>query len=801
MNESTFDYPSSSRDLETNRKNYYGLYNSREEYNKDLITYLYSINNNYEFTIKDPKMREIEKRILTFNLMKNRKPKDDAIIEKGIDTPVEMKQSEYTKLENYKQPPHKLENKFHSHSQSQFSILSGSGSNSDYLGDTLNTMSENWKKNSIGDKYDLLYEYIDYTDYVDPMNAFGFISMKLSDLRVNFISDVGLLSIRTPTVNANSKYKEEKINYAFNLFFLTYYITLFNQKCIIEYADVYKYHECNSGIVPFYIPPIEAGSGNCRHLSVLGYLYLKDPRLLQNVIYNELISIRDVLNNYNEDNYDSIEWINEKIKFCEDEIENLCPSVLFSLILVILNKNFYNVYNGNDTITYDQLKKEIIFYRLKTEEYNNFYNEIIKKQSVDDDIDDMEIKASKLVLYEMLDQGKTHTTNYVNLKPMTEIPKFKSITHNDEFIHDVPFIIGAKTAYSTGHAMVLRPIGNNMYQLIDSNYTNEDFLTKLNSKECPKSCKLLFRYDHEKGIIVMKFDNNIKKELYNILISFGQFLTTAKEINKFDIKDIFFDEPVNNHTSSDECVCFITIHSILSAYTTEFTKERLIHENMTNSTTSCCKLFVESNPEHHINLFIVQTNEKKKKEIYQYSYNFKIKKFNLRRKNVTKNFLNIIMDNSCINILIIPYKSAFKTYLYINNYRWLDIKNTEWSRLIYPNIINEIELSEPVENKDDKLELDEYIWKLREKQEIDEAIKIVNNELYNSNYEEFIKNLLGDSETQFKGSSLNFGLLNIIQTTTTKYLSIILFIMLIIIVVIVWVVNNVNKHIISRSWL
>lgn len=89
MNKYTFEYSSSSEDSENdyNENDYHGLYNSAEEYNRDLITYLYSINNDYESTVNDPKMREIEEKILTLNLMKNRKPipksKDDMVIKKN----------------------------------------------------------------------------------------------------------------------------------------------------------------------------------------------------------------------------------------------------------------------------------------------------------------------------------------------------------------------------------------------------------------------------------------------------------------------------------------------------------------------------------------------------------------------------------------------------------------------------------------------------------------------------------------------------------------------------------------------
>lgn len=363
MNKSTINHTNSSRDLEKHGKEYYGLYNSGEEYNADLITYLYSINNNYEVTINDSKMKEIEKRILTYNSLKDKeliiKSKDDVVVENTpINTSVEETENKYEKIENYKQPLHKLENesKFH-----QFSILSGScESDLDKVREILTTMMKNWKNKYIIPLDDQLSEHVKHKIYLDLSDLKGYVisdPIKAHFMMKRFCSDIRLLAIRIPTLNATSEDEEKKFDYSFNMFLSIYYITLFNQICNVKYKDVYKYCGCNYSITPAYCTPATIGNGNCKHSSVLGYLYLKDPELLRSIIYNELESIQDIITKYSKTNEHNKNWINEKIKFCEDEIKNLYPSLLFSLTLAVLNKGFYNLYNSDDTITYDQLKK------------------------------------------------------------------------------------------------------------------------------------------------------------------------------------------------------------------------------------------------------------------------------------------------------------------------------------------------------------------------------------------------------------------------------------------------------------
>ena len=278
-----------------------------------------------------------------------------------------MKQSKYEKV--HKQPPHKLENEFKLQ-QSQLSILSGSGHDTPDLYAVvgiLDGMLENWKKNNIKDDYDSLYQHVWSINYLPSDKEYENDFKKAREIMNNFCYDMGLLAIRTPTLNANSKDKEKELRYAFHMFLLIYYISLFNQICLVEYKDLYKYCGCNHSIIPTYDTPATINEGNCKHTSVFGYLYLKDPKILQNVVYNEFHYIRMVLNNYNKGYRKGVNWINNRIEYCKKEIENLYPSVLFQLTLVILNKGFYNLYNSNDIITYNQLKKEIIFCRLKNE--------------------------------------------------------------------------------------------------------------------------------------------------------------------------------------------------------------------------------------------------------------------------------------------------------------------------------------------------------------------------------------------------------------------------------------------------
>ena len=823
MNKSTFD--NSSRDLESSynksEKKFYGLYNSEEEYNIDLITYLYSINNDYEFTINDPKMREIEERILTYNSLKDKelilKSKDDVVVENiPIDTPVEDK----VKIENYKQPLHKLENesKFH-----QFSILSGSGeSDLDKVREISDEMMKNWKNKYIIPLDDQLSEHVKHKIYFDLSDLKGYVisdPIKAHFMMKRFCSDIRLLAIRIPTLNANSEDEEKKFDYSFNMFLSIYYITLFNQQCNVKYKDVYKYCGCNYSITPAYHTPTTIGNGNCKHSSVLGYLYLKDPELLRSIIYNELESIRDIIIKYDKTNEHNKNWINEKIKFCEDEIKNLYPSLLFSLILAVLNKGFYNLYNSDDTITYDQLKKEIVFYRTKNEVYDNFYNSIKQLNFKDrfTPIDELEEYAKKLysvylnrnetLRYIILDYGEYE--NFIKLKPITIDIASKLITHNDEFIYDVPFIISGKTSLNGGHVMVLRPIRNGIYQLVDPNDNNEYFLTELNSDTHYNSGKLSFRCGCEKGnklmdfnfqneSIIMNFDDNIKEELRKGF-NFPKYIVDSKgKVINFNIKQIFYDEgTIRNPVGKIDKNYYIRLNSILTTYTTEYIEKRLADSEMIEFRTKCYKKTLNND----LKLFIMYVTGGKK-EIHQCDYDSKSKKFEFdpSGKPITENFLNVIMDNSHINILLIPYKYDLKVYLYMNNYKWLniDIENIQDNRLLYINDINEVELYPSIKNNYDDYAQpsNEYIWKLRKKDEISEAIKIVKNKMNEYNYTNFAKEIYKLFNILLKGSSLNSGLLNKIRYVTSKRMTIILFILvvLIVIVVIVLVVGRVNKH-------
>ena len=109
------------------------------------------------------------------------------------------------------------------------------------------------------------------------------------------------------------------------------------------------------------------------------------------------------------------------------------PSVLFQLVLTILNKNGFNIYNGWDTITYDHFKNELVFNK-----FNNYIQGDVEH--------DIPIQYQGFLrTFNVTGEITVDDNNYVyiplKLKRMTASGDSKDIELDNNFIFDTPFAI------------------------------------------------------------------------------------------------------------------------------------------------------------------------------------------------------------------------------------------------------------------------------------------------------------------------------------------------------------------------
>ena len=516
-------------------------------YNSKLIEYMVAINNNYKETINDPKFQKIKQEIIEVvkqdnekifaenmrlskinyqNLSQDRLVEEDEYALLGSidedESILHNSEDEQMNEENLMYQPNKKD--YRPIPESLFNMNGGTN----FTGNFSNELAEiNQSLNDINIDIETIFtkikNYVERTDYYEyltksPLNYIPVgpnLDIMGIHLQFNLTADILCLILDIPTLTPNTK------EYMYNMTWLLYLIVEFNSKYTIgDHKDVYDKARCNYGFIPGIDDLSRNCTGNCKHISALSYLYLSNPDLIHNIITNEITRIgilsSSILNDGN------LNVMRDHLFKLSSEIKKLKPSVLFVLALVILNKRSYNVYNSTELITYDQLKQSVFFNKVIQNKYtrNSFSNLPLSVA-----YNEMPLLSRLRFKWEKLQSNSLYATR-------TKIKLYITNAATFNFIHDSPFIIGIyKLGLSSGHALLLNPRGNNKYQIIDPNYSNQNI----------EESKLTFGYHlsfiNKQTYIEMTIDDDLLKIIC-------ESMKTSIESYVTDLKDTILIEPL-----------------------------------------------------------------------------------------------------------------------------------------------------------------------------------------------------------------------------------------------------------------
>lgn len=672
------------------------------QYNIDLLTYLISINTDFKNTINDPEMQQIKEKIMKeMNIeniclydnryrqkvrLESERLKLKPILRKEI---VEIKPMKLVKKR--KKDDSKYKNDIIMNSEDKDNIIMDSEDENyntitqqtyqkKYLiedklegGDELYILKSNFKdiyksnlrneKFDINNDFEVIKNYVQKTQYHNIQNKRN-IGIAGHELTINLCQDLSHIVLDIPTL------KPDDIYYQRSFLWLVFYIISFNSKYLKE--DIYRSFRCNYGYLPTYNIKNKI-NGNCLFTSILCYLYLLDSSILINLVINELHRIKNFIINENSTK-EQIELFTE----CENEIFKLKLPLLNMLVLVILNCGNYNVYNTANDITYDQFNNQINFYRIKPEEYNRILidlknTDISTKTSIfkiNEEVNKIKNFNNYLKFYQFTyDYDEPKQINkpitfkhQLTLREIINISETKQISHKIKqqynFIYDSPFVLVLTYSNSIQHAVVLKPIGNGYVQLINPNFRCIYFEPQIEFYTKPDEYKCLFNLESDPSSfgknIILTLDENTINDYFARSFGFDPKTTSVIDIWK------------KMRTNGRKSMLFLT--PILSTY-----KSTYANHIIDNSCKECklfsCKLNIrdQQNKIKFINyLFVVSTNNK----IYQY------KEKKLEKIEISDFYHEITYDqNQTFKILF--NESTNRYYLYIGDYMWLNINQTD----------------------------------------------------------------------------------------------------------------------------
>ena len=650
---------------------------SNKQYNNDLITYLTNINTNYEYTINDPKLQQIKNRIinklnLTNNLLlpdynqdelKPRKRKlekrltldlkrrkldtydvSNSVIENSEDEREQMvEDSEDENVYNSEFRPINYQQNGEIDMYNDLVLEGGiRRCKNGFIPNFENIYKKMENEQNFIKTFDDIRDYINNTEFLGDIN-FNFTNLSEYECRsyshyliYNFVIDISALSLNIPTI------KPDDHNYIKTIFWLMYFTILFNNKYSNNnYIPIYKFCSCNNNYIPNYANRLEINVGNCKHTSVFGYLYLLNPEILFNIVINELNRIVNLIKDdqFFQISNDELERIAE---YCRNNISNLMPSVLFQLVLTILNKNGFNIYNGWDTITYDHFKNELVF--------NKFNNYIQGDVGHDIPIRHQGLLRTFDVTGEITVDGNNYVHIPLKLKRITASGNFKEIELDNNFIFDTPFAIGVYMNPNSKHAIVFKPIKRNIFQLIDPNRSNHTFNVSYKDSHI-WSDLITFRNDKNNKIILI-----ISSQMLNYIANTLCVSTKNKTITQI-ASEMLISKRGNR----------MYLFSVSSTYKEEYTQNILNRSGMICQKTSVLPLNQTINHINEIRMFVLTNRD----QIYY-------KDLKLEEDNISsfihianvENFFNLLIEEAVFKPKILFDMKNNKRYLYINDYVW-----------------------------------------------------------------------------------------------------------------------------------
>ena len=527
-----------------------------------------------------------------------------------------------------------------------------------------------------------------------------------------------------------------------------------NIKTYVHLNDINEYLNIN-GLTPLprKLNKIDEIDGTCAYNCVLLYLDINNKTILPNFIQTSFDKIHNMLNIQSDISTEILNKLNIRTDITTEILSNLHLLFKINITVVLLYLDEINIcYDTNRLLTYDRLNNKLRIIKPKEEIKNYKFVMLNEEMEISEQMEiskEMEISEQKY-------KFKSLNSYMIETPDTYDLVRPPNTTPLERFLYDSPLFLSnvyfkrenGDFVYNGAHAVVLEKKTLNEYLLIDSNYSNK----KIND----------LKTDVSKDLFYLTIDSKLNEN------TITYELDSLEKINYTNIEEFIKEVDILDKLKTN---------SISVEKANKYTQKYRLH-----SINSSFKYFNPYNKFLHYDYEISNTPVNIEDYIYYFHYTDELTPIRIIYKKTQ--IENIIVENLLDKLLISnnPFSNKYQVIIMVlKNNKGLNNFFLYLGDLVFYNLITEKLIKfeftdgykftriDNVKAVDFSLNIDS-IYKIR---------NCVANDISNKSF---------DSDTEFKGSGINFKSKNF-----GKLCLLILIIIIIIIIIIVCIkYNSIN---------